>query len=87
MTDIKQVAEGLTGAQRKALLAMTDRWQRPSRSTFTHGAAWGLHWNRPMLADRARVGRTMANAHDEFRLTDTGLALRDYLLDSGGCDG
>lgn len=83
-TDPSVIARGLTEAQRRALLAMTDRWQRPARDTFTFGAAWGLCWIRPAIVDRCRIGATVRHAHDEFRILPLGEQVRDYLLSQQG---
>lgn len=75
--DVRAFAQALSPAQCKCLMLLTEHWQRPSRATFTHGAAYSLHWQgRRNFVDVARVGPTRERQHDEFRLLPLGQELQ-----------
>ena len=86
-----EVAKRLTKAQQRAILAMTERWQRASRSTFSDGAAWGAYWSYSQtgveLIDKREVGPSEHRRRREYALLPAGLAVKALLLEQGNGGG
>ena len=84
--NMAKIAASLSEAQRRCLLAMTERWQRPGRATFNATAADSLRYSRYPIVTSAGVGRTLATAHTEYRLLPLGVSVRGHLLMAEGGD-
>lgn len=83
MTDIADIAAGLSEAQRRAVLAMSERASFPSRKTFAASTAYAL-FNHPaeiVLAARVNVQTNRSSKwRDAYYLTPLGLSVRAHLL-------
>lgn len=75
MSEIERIAEGLSEVQRRAILALSDRWRLVKSTTRTPALAMSL-----VAPDYVEMRRTEDwQYRHQFRLTPKGIAVQDYL--------
>lgn len=73
MTDVAEIARGLTKAQRDEILSLSGEWKQ--RRWAGQVPPWSV-WLPPSISEQATPTRIDAQ---RIRLTLLGLAVRDYL--------
>lgn len=75
---IAEVAGKLPAGSRRAVLAMTDKWQFCGKATFNANGAWNASWSAEEAVERMLMkdGKWSRYA---YRLTPLGIQLREYL--------
>lgn len=74
-TEAERIAAGLSEAQKRAILALTDHPQIARRGTFSPVAAFNM-----ILSGLVKLGFDKGRMRDTYLLAGKGLAVREVLM-------